>query len=137
MSIFLHLLTNSMSSKKFYQLLALTSILTIVLLVSLPYVFPPLQSYLDLGWISLFLFMAITVMMFLMGQSALKSTNKMQFSNVGLGFILLKMMLSIMIIVLYKKIAHPVSNAFIAPFFIVYFIFTIFETYLMLRMARK
>jgi exosortase/archaeosortase len=126
-----------MSSKTFYKLLAMLSFMTIVLLIILSYFFPLLQAYANLGWLSFLLFLGITVLMYIFGQQAINSTNKMLFTNVSLAFILLKMMLSVMILVLYKKIAHPTSNAFVIPFFLVYFIFTIFETYLMLKLTRK
>jgi exosortase/archaeosortase len=126
-----------MSSKFFYKRLAVLSCLTIGLLFSLSALFPLLQTYANLGWLSFFLFLGITVLMYIFGQQAINSTNKMLFTNVSLAFILLKMMLSVMILVLYKKIAHPTSNVFVIPFFLVYFIFTIFETYLMLKLTRK
>jgi hypothetical protein len=126
-----------MSSKNFYKLLGSVSLLTIGILLLLSYLFPILKPYTNLGWLSSVLFFSITILMFILGQRAIDSPSKMMFSNVSMAFLLLKMLLSIMILVLYKKIAHPVSNTFIVPFFTVYFIFTIFATYLMLKLTRK
>jgi hypothetical protein len=126
-----------MSSKNFYKLLGSVSLLTIGILFLLSQFFPILKLYSDLGWLSFILFFTITILMFIFGQRAINSPSKMMFSNVSMAFLLMKMLLSIMILVLYKKIAHPTSNTFIVPFFTVYFIFTIFETYLMLKLTRK
>jgi hypothetical protein len=126
-----------MSSKNFYLLLGSVSLLTFGTLSLLYLFFPTLKSYTDLGWLSFVLFFVITIIMFFLGQTAMNSTSKMMFSNVSMAFLLMKMLLSIMILVLYKKLAHPTSNIFIVPFFIVYLIFTIFETYVMLKLTRK
>jgi hypothetical protein len=126
-----------MSSKTFYKLLVSVSLLTVAILFLLSQFFPVLKSYSDLGWLSFILFFTITIMMFFFGKQAIDSPSKMMFSNVSMAFLLMKMLLSIMILVLYKKLAHPASNTFIVPFFIVYLIFTIFETYVMLKLTRK
>jgi hypothetical protein len=126
-----------MSSNKFYIFLILTVLFTVGFLFLIFFFFPPLYNYAKLGWASLALFINITFLMFFLGKRAIVSPNKMLFSNISMGFIFLKMVMSLMIIVTYKKIAHPASNLFIVPFFIVYLTFTIFETYLMLKMTQK
>jgi hypothetical protein len=126
-----------MPSKKFYTLLFLTVLFTVCLLFVVFFFFPPLYTYAKLGWASLALFINITLLMFFLGKKTITSPNKFLFSNLSMGFIFLKMVMSLMIIVTYKKMTHPASNLFIVPFFIVYLTFTIFETYLMLKMTQK
>jgi hypothetical protein len=126
-----------MSSKSFYIFLTLTILLTVSLLFLCFFLFPPLSAYAKLGWASLVLFINITFLMFFLGKKTIASPNKLLFSNISMGFIFLKMVMSLMIIVTYKKMTHPASNLFIVPFFIVYLTFTIFETYLMLKMTQK
>jgi hypothetical protein len=126
-----------MSSKSFYTFLTLTVLFTVALLFLVFFLFPPLYAYAKLGWASLVLFINITFLMFFLGKRAIISPNKMLFSNLSMGFIFLKMVMSLMIIVTFKKMTHPASNLFIVPFFIVYLTFTIFETYLMLKMTQK
>jgi hypothetical protein len=126
-----------MSSKRFYTFLTLTVLLTVALLFVVFFFFPPLYAYAKLGWASLALFVNITFLMFFLGKKAVASPNKFLFSNVSMGFIFLKMVMSLMTVVAYKKMTHPASTLFIVPFFIVYLTFTIFETYLMLKMTQK
>ena len=126
-----------MSSKSFYTFLTLTILLTVSLLFLCFFLFPPLSAYAKLGWASLVLFINITFLMFFLGKRAIISPNKMLFSNLSMGFIFFKMVMSLMIIVAFKKMTHPASNLFIVPFFIVYLTFTIFETYLMLKLTHK
>jgi hypothetical protein len=126
-----------MSSKFFFLSLTLTAFITVGILFTSSFFIPSLTNYANLGWISLILFMNITFLMFILGQKTINSPNKMLFSNVSMGFVLFKMLFSLMIVIAYKKITHPTSNLFIVPFFIVYITFTILETYLMIKITRK
>jgi hypothetical protein len=126
-----------MSSKSFYIFLTLTVLLTVGILFLSFSLFPALSAYANIGWISLVLFVNITFLIFFLAKRAIDSTRKMLFSNVTMGFVLFKMLMSLMIIGAYKVLTHPTSNLFIIPFFIVYITFTIFETYMMLSMTRK
>lgn len=74
--------------------------------------------------------------MFLVGRSSAQSENKNNFTSTVLGFTMGKMMLAIMIIFAYMQLAEPSDKFFVIPFFTVYFIFTAFETYFMMKLGR-
>ena len=97
---------------------------------------PSLQPYQLLGWVSLGGFVLLSVLMYLIGDNAAKSSNKNHFTNVVLGFTGAKMMLALMIVFAFLKLAEPSDKLFIIPFFAVYFIFTGFETYLMMKLGK-
>lgn len=80
--------------------------------------------------------MLLTLAMFLVGGITAKSTNKSLFTGVVLGFTFGKIFLSLFVVLGYYELAQPASKIFLLPFFIVYLIFTIFETYLMMQIGQ-
>jgi len=74
--------------------------------------------------------------MFILGGVTAKSTNKSLFTGVILGFTFGKIFLSLLVVIGYVQLAQPASKIFLLPFFIVYLIFTIFETYLMMQIGQ-
>ncbi len=80
--------------------------------------------------------MLLTLAMFLVGDITAKSSNKNLFTTVILGFTFGKIFLSLFVVLGYFQVAQPSSKIFLLPFFIVYLIFTIFETYLMMQIGQ-
>ena len=97
---------------------------------------PQLQAHAGLSWLSLSLFVGLSLLMFYVGKRTALSENKNDFTNVVLGFTVGKMFLSILVIYLYFRLAQPEGKWFILPFFIVYFLFTAFETYFMMKLGK-
>jgi apolipoprotein N-acyltransferase len=124
-----------MTIQQFALQLAVVTALTAAALWGLFQV-PALKPYQLLGWVSLGGFVLLSFLMYLIGDNAAKSSNKNHFTNVVLGFTGAKMMLALMIVFAYLKLAEPSDKLFIIPFFAVYFIFTGFETYLMMRLGK-
>lgn len=81
--------------------------------------------------------MLLTLAMFFVGGMTAKSTNKNLFTTIVLGFTFGKIFLSLFVVLGYYQIAQPTSKIFLLPFFIVYLIFTIFETYLMMQIGKN
>ena len=81
--------------------------------------------------------MALTLAMFTVGRITAKSSNKSLFTGMVLGFTFGKIFLSIVVVIGYFKFGNPPSRLFILPFFIVYLIFTIFETYIMMQVGKR
>ena len=96
-----------------------------------------LQPYSDFSWICITAFVILTILMYFIGSQAVKSSNKNAFTSTALGFIMGKMMLAILVILIYNKLAEPESKVFIIPFFIVYVIYSSFETYFMMRLSKS
>lgn len=124
-----------MNQRSFYFSLALVSSLT-ALGLYLVHRFPPFQAHATLSLIGLAFFIGLSTAMYYFGLSAARSENKHNFTNVVMGFTVVKMMISALVVLAYFKIAMPGDKLFILPFFGVYLIYTIFETYFMTRLGR-
>ena len=74
--------------------------------------------------------------MYQAGYRAAMSDNKNDFTNAVLGFTVGKMFLAILVILGYSLLAQPPDKLFIIPFFAIYLIYTIFETYFMMKLGR-
>lgn len=62
--------------------------------------------------------------------------NKNDFSRLVLGFTGFKMMFSVALVFIYQAVAEPTSRWFVIPFLIIYILYTIFETYFLMRLGR-
>lgn len=113
-------------------LLSLAAVLLVFFLNRLP----RLQPYSLLSWASLGAFIALSAAMFSAGRRAARSDNKNDFTNAVLGFTMGKMFLAILLLFGYSRLAQPPDKLFIIPFFSVYLIYTIFETYFMMKLGR-
>lgn len=124
-----------MSRQSFFKQLGALSIL-LTLLLFLLHSFAPFNGYSNLSWMSLILFILLTIGMYFGGLKATMSENKHTFTNVVLLFTIGKMVLSIVVILGYYEWAQPDSKLFIIPFFAIYVAFTIFETYFMMKLGK-
>ncbi|MCI5080684.1 MAG: hypothetical protein MRY78_03275 [Saprospiraceae bacterium] len=124
-----------MSAKSFYLQLLLVSAGTAAGLFLLNQI-PKLAPYEIMSWLSLGLFIFVSIFMYNIGVSASKSDNKYTFTNTIMGFTVGKLFLAIMVILAYNMLAEPATKFFIIPFFAVYFIFTAFETYFLMKLSK-
>ncbi len=125
-----------MTQKVFFTQLAIITGITIAVIFSLN-TLEKLYPYRYFSWICLGFFFFFSIVMFLMGTNAAKSSNKNDFTNAALGFTAGKMFFSLIMIVMYSKLMEPESKLFILPFFLVYIIYTAFETYFMMRIGKE
>lgn len=116
------------------QLTLLTVVVAIIIvgLQQLPGV-PPFQLY---AWVSLLIFVALSIAMYAMGYRAAQSTDKYAFINVALLMMIFKMFLAVAVAVTYKLKAENSSMVFVALFLGIYVVYTIFETYFMMRLSK-
>lgn len=124
-----------MTSKGFFLQLAILSTVSaagIMLINRLPLV----QPHSLLSWMSLLFFIALSAFIFFSAKRSAANANKNAFTNTVLGFTMTKMLICATIVVAYHKIAQPASKWFLLPFFATYLIFTAFETYWMMKLAR-
>ncbi len=124
-----------MPLKQFYLQLGLLTIATAVLIAGMA-LNGNLKPFLNLGWISLGLFVALSAAIFHIGSNAAKNPDKHLFTTVILGFTFFKMMLAIGVIFGYMKLAAPASKIFVLPFLGVYLFYTIFEVYFLSKLGR-
>jgi len=124
-----------MDWKTFIFQLAKTTFLVTILLYGL-HLFPVLKDYQRLSWSSCVFFVILSVFTYAIGAKAAVSPNKNAFTAVIMGFLFFKMMLSIAFLVIYHQQYPPDSKWFLAPFFIVYLCYTIFETHFMIKLGK-
>ncbi len=98
---------------------------------------PQLQSYSALSWVSLAFFVLLTLLIYHAGQRALASNNKKAFTQLVMVGTVGKMMASVLIILVYMRLAHPESRWFVAPFLGLYLVYTAYETYMMMALGRS
>ncbi len=72
-----------------------------------------------------------------MGEKTAKSSNKGLFTGVVIFSTFGKIFLSFLVVIGYYELGEPTSKIFLLPFFIVYLIFTVFETYLMMQIGQN
>ncbi len=124
-----------MTAKAFYLQLALVSLIAAATAFGIN-TFPQFADVQPIAWISLGIFVLLSVVMYYAGRKAAFSDNKHDFTNVSLGVTIGKIFIAILFILGYNQLMQPDSRFFIIPFFLMYLIYTIFETYIMMKLGR-
>jgi len=125
-----------MNFNKFLLQLGLVSALTAVGLYFLHQV-PEIYPHQAFSWGGLGFFIIFTLAMYYLVQSALKDSNKNVFFRTFMTMTGFKMLALVMAVMAYSKVAVVESKLFIIPFLVVYLVFTIFETMVMLKMSKE
>ncbi len=125
-----------MTFRQFFIQLFLVSFLSVAVILALENQFVALRPHVLIGWWTLTLFSSFSIMLFMWGKNAIESHNKYLFSTLTLASVLIKMLLGLALVIVYKKIKMPTTNAFVVPFFLIYVAFTIFETWFMVRLTK-
>lgn len=125
-----------MTQPTFLKQMGFVSLAIAALLVVL-YSFMPFQPYWGLGLISWLMFALLTFLMFYFGKKAAASSNRNNFTTLILGVTVVKMFLAIGVVFLYFSIAQPTSRMFVVPFLLVYFFYTIYETYVLMVLSKE
>ncbi|MEL6392165.1 MAG: hypothetical protein AAFY36_00765 [Bacteroidota bacterium] len=124
-----------MSQSGFFRGLAITTVAAALAALGFHMV-ERISSHWPLSLGAILLYALLSVGMFYIGERTAKAQNKHLFTNVTIGFTLLKMMTSAGIIVIYMLIVEPEDKLFILPFFVIYFLYTAFELLFMIKVAR-
>ncbi len=125
-----------MPPASFLTSLTIISVLTAIGLFGLNQI-SAIAPYSNFSWLCLSGFIGLSLLMYLAGHLTVKSDNKHLFTSIILGSTLGKMVLSLVLVLLYHKFAMPTSKAFVIPFFIVYLVFTSFETWFMMKLGKQ
>jgi hypothetical protein len=125
-----------MSKKDFIKVLAY-SVLCSVLVYSILCFFVPIYKYLDLSLIGLVFFSALSVLIYVMGERALRSKKTNSFLTIIVLNTFIKLMGSFILVLLYVKIKEPDDKNFLIPFLLIYLVFMISETYFLSVQSRQ
>ena len=120
----------------FFRQLSILSIFTAIALFGLNQ-WSVLSPYQDFSWISLAFFVLLTLAMYGVGTLTAKSKNTAAFTGTILGFTFAKMLFSLVIVIVYFQYMKPSSKVFVIPFFIVYLVYTAFETWFMMKLGKN
>ncbi len=124
-----------MNRRKFsYQLVVLTVSLTVVVLL-LQY-FSVFRASIGFSLLSIGFFFFLSLLMFYAAAKAAISKDKNAFTRLIMVFSMGKLFLTIIIVILYHRIAQPESISFIIPFFGIYIAYTVFETIFMTKLGK-
>lgn len=119
----------------FFRQLGLLTLLTALFLVAL-HQLPALQAYLGFSWWSLAFFVMVSLITYFVGYRAIHHKSKFAFINASLGLTFFKMLLCVVFVGVYIQINNPPSRLFILPFLGIYVVYTIFETYFMMKIGK-
>lgn len=125
-----------MPTRTFLTQTTLLTLAAAALLYGLSF-YPPLSPYFDFGLLCLFFFLLLSLLMYFTGRRAAVSAQRGFFTQLILVFTIVKMFLSVVLVFVYFKVRQPDSNWFLLPFFLVYLIYTIFESYFMIRIGKS
>lgn len=123
------------TDKQFWIGLIGTIVLSTIIAVGI-HAFERMADYWPLSAITIFIFTVLSIAAFYGGKLAAQSTNKHLFTSVIMGFTMIKMIFSGIIVLSYNALAEPAEKFFVLPFFILYIIFTAFEMVVMIKQAR-
>ncbi|PPK88661.1 hypothetical protein CLV84_1631 [Neolewinella xylanilytica] len=123
-----------METSRFFVLLAGTTLLA-VLGIGLCHWLMDINYAIPFTVVTLVLLLGVCVALFFLGRRSAGAENRMLFSNVFLAGTMAKMFLCGMLVVGYVIVAEPSSKLFILPFFWLYFVFTGFEVYFLMKLS--
>ena len=83
------------------------------------------------------MFTIYTIGLYFLSTLSVRSPNKGMFTAVHLGTIFFKMVLTIAIAMMYKKQFAPESRYDILPFILIYVAYTVYETYMMMKVSKS
>lgn len=119
----------------FVQLLLLTAIIVLSLFLIGTIFEQNSFDVLSIG--SILFFLLLCPFLFWWGKRAAHSTHPNAFSRMALASIGIKMFLAILIVAIYVKMNAPQSKLFLLNFLTIYFGYTIFETYFMMKIGKE
>lgn len=96
-----------------------------------------LKDYLSSGLLGICTFVPLSIIIFLRGVKLYRQEDKSSFISWVMAATLIKLFASLVILIIFARITQPGSNYFIAPFFIFYLLFFIFETGILMRLTKK
>ena len=97
---------------------------------------PVLSPFIGFYLISIGFFFLLSLAMFFTSAKAAVSKDKNSFTRLIMVFTMVKLFLTVIIVVLYQRLAKPENVIFILPFFIIYIAFTVFETIFMTKLGK-
>lgn len=112
--------------------------LSLLILIPLLYYihsFDSQKNYTDISFYAVAMFAVLSIFLFFFLKKSIFSSSKQLFISITLTNMLIKMFCSIALLLIYKELNQPPDGKFILPFLSIYLIFTIFETWFMVKLS--
>ena len=126
---------SEMNRRKFLFQLVMLTILLIVIIMGLQFL-PSFSSSTGFSLFCIGFFFLLSLVMFFIAAKAAVSKDKYAFTRLIIVFTMLKMLLTVVLVVIYQKIAKPEGGTFLFPFFIIYIAYTVYETVFMTKLGK-
>lgn len=126
-----------MSPQRFFKVLAAVTAGTAALLALLHLLVPAAREHWGLSIITLLVFILLNVGLFYAGKSTNRSTNRMAFSGLISASVFGKMVLALAMLFVYREVAQPTNQWFVAVFLLAYVVYTVFEVWFMTILAKE
>ena len=97
----------------------------------------PLYKYITMSLAALLFFILMSVIVYFLGENALKSTKSGAFLSVIVINTFLKLVACFSFVFVYVKTQNPEDKLFLIPFFIFYIVFVAAETHFLSVQAKK
>lgn len=125
-----------MATRRFWLLLSGTICVVLGGLWVLDVCIPATQGISPFTLICTAVFTAINVVAYFLGKRAAMSASPFRFVHLMMVLIILKMLICVLLVVLYMRIGQPATKLFVVPFLWIYLVFTIFEIFVLEKLAR-
>jgi hypothetical protein len=124
-----------MSKRRFFSQLFFLMLLTGLVLVFI-HILQPFAPYKMLSMASLVFFAVFTVSIYFTAANAALSKDRNAFTRLIMLSTFVKMVLTGALIIGYHHFFKPADNYFLIPFFLIYIVFTTFETIFMSKLGK-
>ncbi len=125
-----------MTTRDFYGGLALTTVGLALALAALAALVTPVRTQLGFGSASAGLYALLCVAIYYTASPVAHSAKRVRLAQYVMLLTCVKMVLSIGFVLLYYYLWRPSGTSFLYPFFAAYLAYTIYETYVLLRLNR-
>ena len=126
-----------MTTQQFLIKLGLVSVVIAGLILLMGAFSQDWSAHLKIGFYLQFFYICLYLPTFMIAKKAAQSTNKQLFTGIIMLSVLLKLVVSITVVFWYHKVFHPQGPLFLLPFFLVYIIYTIFESQFMIKLGKN
>lgn len=122
--------------RTFWKYLVLIIIVTLGALMVWNLFLPKSDAFSTFTMICMATFTAINILAYYAAIRAINSKSKYRFVQLMMMLILFKMIICVGLVVAHVKINQPDTKLFVLPFLTIYLIFTLFEIYVLEKLAR-
>ena len=116
------------------QLLILTGAVTII--ATAIHQLPGFAPHWPLSLAAICVYTLLSIVVYQWGKLTAAAANKRLFTQASLLIVVIKMTLTVAIVVIYQRVADPQSRYYVLPFLLIYLIYTVYETWLLMRLGK-